>query len=160
MLPFAAALTLAANPVVPDNVDEARITLDVKDAEVHDIVRALAEVAGFQAVFDPDLTCRLTLNVRETRWGQVLDSVLNACALGYEEEGTVMRIARRSQIAMEAADRRRLAEIKQQTRSRRVERFRLSYARAREMAPIVKRFLSARGEVVHDERTNTLIIID
>ena len=37
---------------------------------------------------------------------------------------------------------------------------RLSYARAQELAPIVKRFLSPRGEVVYDTRTNTLIIID
>ncbi len=42
----------------------------------------------------------------------------------------------------------------------RVERFRLSYARAQELAPLVKKLLSERGEIVVDARTNTLIVID
>ena len=56
--------------------------------------------------------------------------------------------------------RRRLAEEKRLSGPLRAERFRLSYARAAEVAPLVKRFLSPRGEVALDERTNTLYVID
>jgi type II secretory pathway component HofQ len=38
--------------------------------------------------------------------------------------------------------------------------YRLSYAKAAEMAPLVKKFLSPRGEVIFDARTNTLIVTD
>jgi type II secretory pathway component HofQ len=41
-----------------------------------------------------------------------------------------------------------------------VSAFRLSYARAAEMAPIVKRLMSPRGDVLFDARTNTIIIVD
>jgi type II secretory pathway component HofQ len=37
---------------------------------------------------------------------------------------------------------------------------RLAYAKARELAPVLSKFLSARGSVVFDERTNTLIVTD
>ena len=36
----------------------------------------------------------------------------------------------------------------------------LAYGRARDIAPILEKFLSPRGSVVFDERTNTLIITD
>jgi type II secretory pathway component GspD/PulD (secretin) len=154
------ALIALAAFAYPGDVPEARVTLDVKNVEVRDVVGALMEVAGFQAVFDSGLSCRLTLSVHEMRWSEVLLSALDACAFGYEEEGTVVRIARRSQLTSETAERRRFSELKARNRSRSVELFRLSYARAREMAPIVKGFLSESGEVVYDERTNTLIIIE
>jgi type IV pilus assembly protein PilQ len=149
-----AALAVAAEK------PEARVSIDVKNADVRDIVGALIEVAGFQAVYDPGLSCRLTLSVRELQWIQALQSSLDACGLGYEEHGSVVRIAKRDQLTSEAANRRRLAEQKAAARSRHVELFRLSYSRARDMAPVIKGFLSDRGEVVFDERTNTLIIID
>ena len=38
--------------------------------------------------------------------------------------------------------------------------YRLSYAQAAELAPLIKKFLSPRGEVIFDARTNTLIVTD
>ena len=37
---------------------------------------------------------------------------------------------------------------------------RLSYAKAAEVAPLLKRFLSPRGDVTYDARTNTLFVTD
>ena len=59
-----------------------------------------------------------------------------------------------------AAERRKFEEERRLAAPPQVSYQRLSYARAQELAPIVKRFLSPRGEVVYDTRTNTLIIID
>jgi UDP-2-acetamido-3-amino-2,3-dideoxy-glucuronate N-acetyltransferase len=39
-------------------------------------------------------------------------------------------------------------------------RFAAPYARAAELAPLIKKFLSPRGDVVYDNRTNTLYITD
>jgi endonuclease/exonuclease/phosphatase family metal-dependent hydrolase len=72
---------------------EARVSLDLKDAPAVDIVRALAEAGGFQVVFDPGLTCRLTMKLNEARWRSVLDATLSACGLGREEEANVLRVA-------------------------------------------------------------------
>ena len=40
---------------------EARVSLDVKDGAVRDVVGLLAEIGGLQVVFDPDTDCKLTL---------------------------------------------------------------------------------------------------
>jgi type II secretory pathway component GspD/PulD (secretin) len=65
-----------------------------------------------------------------------------------------------ARLRAEVSERRRYEEERALTGRRSVSAFRLSYARAAEMAPLVKKFLSPRGEVVYDSRTNTLIIID
>jgi type IV pilus assembly protein PilQ len=153
----AAAPAARAETAAPE---EARISLDVKDADLVDIVRVLADVAAFQVVFDPGINCRLTLKLREVRWSAALDASLKSCGLAQEEEGGIVRIAPASRLAAEADDERRLKEARSSSREPHVATFRLSYARAQEMAPLVKRLLSPRGDVVYDTRTNTLIVID
>jgi type IV pilus assembly protein PilQ len=140
--------------------EEARVSIDVKDAAIQDVVRLLAEVGAFQVVMDPGVTCNLTLKLKEVRWPQVLESALRSCSLAYEEDGGILRIAPAGRLIEEAEARRRLAEAREAGRSRSVFLKRLSYARAEELAPIVRKMLSPQGEVVYDSRTNTLIIID
>jgi type IV pilus assembly protein PilQ len=138
---------------------EARVSLDLKDAPVVDIVGVLAEAGGFQVVFDPGVSCRLTMKINETRWRAVLDTALAACGLGREEEGDVLRVASLSRLREETAARRRLDEERRAASAGRVESFRLSYARARELAPLLERLVSPSGRVTYDARTNTLIVV-
>jgi type IV pilus assembly protein PilQ len=139
---------------------EARISLDVKDADVVDVIRLLAEVGSFQIVIHPGISCKLTMSLKEVSWPTVLDLALKTCGLGQDEEGDVVRVAKVAQLTAEAAERRKFDEERRLAAPQQVSYQRLSYARAQELAPIVKRFLSPRGEVVYDTRTNTLIIID
>jgi type IV pilus assembly protein PilQ len=161
LIASALILGLAAAPAPAATGDqEARISLDVKEADVVDVIRLLAEVGSFQVVIHPGISCKLTLSLREVRWPTVLDLALKTCGLGQDEEGGVVRVAKVAQLTAEAAQRRKLDEERRLAAPPQVSYQRLSYARAQELAPIVKRFLSPRGEVVYDTRTNTLIIID
>jgi type IV pilus assembly protein PilQ len=155
-LAVAAALALGSPAQAEER--EARVSLDLKDAPVVDVVRVLAEAGGFQAVFDPGITCRLTMKLTGARWRSVLDTALSACGLGREEEGDVLRVAPVSRLREEAAARRRLEEGRAAAPSGRVASFRLSYARAQEMAPLLQRLVSPAGRVTYDARTNTLIV--
>jgi type II secretory pathway component HofQ len=159
-MPAPLATLLIAAVVAAPASPEAQISLDVKDAPVVDIVSALAEVGRFQVVFDPAPPCLLTLKLAEVRWRIALEEALRACRLGIEEEGAVLRIAPVDRLKAETEDRRKLAEERARSGAHTVSAFRLSHARAAEMAPIVKKLLSPRGDVVYDARTNTLIIVD
>jgi type IV pilus assembly protein PilQ len=151
---------LAAGPAVPDPTAETRISIDVKETSIVDIVRVLAEVGGFQVVMDPGVSCNLTLKLKEVPWPTVLDVALRSCRLGYDEQHGILRIAPVDRLAAEHAAERKLDEEKRLNRPLRTIRYRLSYAKAEQMAPILKKFLSPRGDVVVDARTNTLIITD
>jgi type IV pilus assembly protein PilQ len=121
-----------------------------------DIVQALAETGGLQAIFDPGISCRLTMKLPGARWRSVLDTTLSACRLGYEEEGNVLRVAPLARLQAEAAARRSLSEERRS--SGRLATFRLSYARAQELAPLLQRLLSPTGRASYDSRTNTLVL--
>ena len=138
---------------------EARVSLDVKDGAVRDVVGLLVEVGGMQVVFDPDVECKLTLKLHETRWQTALETTLRACGLAQEQEAGILRVAKPSRLAEEAAARRRLNEERSQGGEARLETFRLSYARAEAIAPLVRSRLSPRSQVTWDSRTNTLIVI-
>ena len=138
---------------------EARVSLDLEDAPVVDIVSVLAQVGGLPVVFDPGISCRLTMKINEARWRSVLDTALSACGLGREEEDGILRIASVSKLRQEAEARRKLDEERQKAPVGRVECFRLSYARAQEMAALLQRTLPPTARVTYDARTNTLILV-
>jgi type II secretory pathway component GspD/PulD (secretin) len=137
---------------------EARVSLDVKDAPVTDIVRVLVEAAGFQAVFDPGIDCKLTMKVNAALWRSLLDTALGACALGVDEEADILRVASVAKLRAEAAERRRLNEEKAQRPAGRLAMFRLSYARAEKMAPLLEKMLPPQARITYDTRTNTLLV--
>jgi len=151
---------IAAAAPAASRDDEARISVDFKDADVVDIVRLFAEVGGFQVVVDPGVSCKLTLKLNEVRWTSALDVALKSCGLGRDEENEIVRVAPLARLAAETAAQRKLDEEKSLSGPLQMRTYRLSYARAAEMAPIIKKFLSPRGEVIFDSRTNTLIVMD
>lgn len=151
-------LVLALGLAAPST--ETRISIDFKDADVLDVVRLMSEVGSFQVVVDPGVSCKLTLKLKEVPWDAALDVILRSCGLGQDTDNGIVRVAPVAKLTEEAAARRRLAEEKSLDRPLRTTRYRLSYAKAAELAPLIKKFLSPRGEVVVDPRTNTLIITD
>ena len=153
------AATLTLGSAAGGEEREARVSLDLKDAPVVDVVSVLADVGGLQVVFDPGITCRLTMKLNGARWRSVLDTALSACGLGREEEGDILRVATASRLKEEAAALRRLDEERRMAPVGRVESFRLSYARAEQMASLLKRTLPATARATYDSRTNTLILV-
>jgi type IV pilus assembly protein PilQ len=149
------ALLASSNPEA-----EARISIDVKDAAAVDVVRMLAEVADFQVVFDPGISCALTLKLTGVRWQKALELTLTSCGLGQEGEGRVLRIAPAARLIEESAAQRRLEEERSQRGPTLLTLYRLSYARAEAMAPLLKRWLSPRAVVTYDTRTNILLVVD
>jgi type IV pilus assembly protein PilQ len=160
---WAAAILVTAHfasAADPETAGEAKVSVDFKDADIRDVVRLMAEVGDFQVVVDPGVACRLTLKLKDVRWDTALDLALRSCGLAYEAENSIYRIAPAAKLTAELAERRRLEEQRSLNRPLRTVRYRLSYARAAELAPLIRKFLSPRGEVVYDTRTNTLYITD
>ena len=151
----------AAAPAAPSPAPaETRISVDFKDADILDIVRLMAELGEFQVVAHPGIACKLTLKLTEVPLDTAFDLALKTCGLGFEESSGIYRVAPRAVLTAEHAEARKLAEERKYNRPLKTRMYRLSYARAAELAPLVKKFLSPRGEVIFDARTNTLIVTD
>src|SRR5262245_35088761 len=83
---------------------ETRVSIDVKDVSIVDMVRLLAELGGFQVVIDPGVSCSLTLKLTDVPWPRVLDTALRSCRLAREEDNGIVRISTVARLTQEASD--------------------------------------------------------
>jgi type IV pilus assembly protein PilQ len=111
-------------------------------------------------VLDPNVKGTLTIVLDDVPWDQALDIVLKNNSLTRQLDGNVLRIATVETLKKEADNRRAQVESEALAVERvTMTRF-LSYAHSKDVVPALKGFLSKRGTVVADERTNALIICD
>lgn len=136
------------------------ISVNLKDVDLKDFFRLIHEISGLNVVLDPSVHGTVTLVLDEVPWDQGLDIVLRNNGLTKEIDGNVLRIATQDTLRREADQRRDLlkaeADAVEPVTVTRV----LSYAQAPTMVTTVKKFLTSRGDVFADIRTNTLIIRD
>jgi len=136
------------------------ISVNLKDVDLKDFFRLVHEISGLNVVLDPNVKGTLTIVLDDVPWDQALDIVLKNNDLSRQLEGNVLRIATVETLKKEAESRRAQVEAEALAVEKvSVTRF-LSYAHAKDVVPTVKNFLSQRGDVISDERTNALIIQD
>jgi type IV pilus assembly protein PilQ len=134
------------------------ISLKFKDADLRDVILFLADFAGLNVIFDPEVRGTVTCNLQEVPWDQALEIVLRQNKMGKVIEGNVLRIAPVASLSREDEDLRKLKESKELAGPVQVKTITLSYSKARDVQSLLKSKLSRSGEIVIDERTNTLII--
>src|SRR5688572_27106811 len=126
---LAGVLLLLAVPAVlalpADPHGEAKVSVDVRDADIRDLVLLMAEVGSFQVVIDPGVACKLTLRLKDVPWDQALDLSLRSCGLGADADNGIYRIAPTPKLAAEMAERRRFEEERRLNRPLRTVRYRL-----------------------------------
>jgi type IV pilus assembly protein PilQ len=136
------------------------ISVNLKDVDLKDFFRLIHEISGLNVVLDPNVHGSLTVVLDDVPWDQALDIVLKNNDLARQLEGNVLRIATVETLKKEADARRAQLESEALAVEKvTVTRF-LSYAHSKDVVPTVKKFLTQRGDVISDDRTNALIISD
>jgi type IV pilus assembly protein PilQ len=136
------------------------ISVNLKDVDLKDFFRLIHEISGLNIVLDPNVKGTLTLVLDDVPWDQALDLVLANNGLDRKLQGNVLRIATVDTLRNEAEAQRAKNEAEALSVPKVTVTHFLSYARASEVVPTVKRFLSQRGDVIADPRTNAVIIQD
>jgi len=136
------------------------ISVNLKDVDLKDFFRLIHEISGLNVVLDPAVKGTLTIVLDEVPWDQALDIVMQNNSLDKQLNGNVLRIATRATMKNEAESQRDLekaqAEATPPVTTTRV----LSYAKASTMSATLKKFLSSRGDILFDDRSNQIIIRD
>ncbi|MHB8412904.1 MAG: type IV pilus secretin PilQ [Candidatus Acidiferrales bacterium] len=138
----------------------APISVNLKNVDLQDFFRLIHEISGLNVVVDPGVKGTLTLVLDNVPWDQALDIVLKNNDLDKQLDGNVLRIATKATVKKEAEEAKDLAKAQVEAADLVTTTRVLSYAKATELAGTIKKFLSPRGDVLADSRTNTLIISD
>lgn len=137
------------------------VSLQFQNADLRSVLRTFAEISALNLVLDPEVAGTVDVALTDVPWDQAFDTILRANRLGYEVEGTIVRIAPLASLAAEAQQRRTMTEEAALAGELVVRTRELEHAQARELAPLVtEAALSMRGQVQIDARTNTLILTD
>jgi type II secretory pathway component HofQ len=68
------------------------ISLDLKDADLKDVLRTFAKLARVNIAIDPEVKGSVTVRLHDVPWDQALDVILQVNGLGCVLEGNVLRV--------------------------------------------------------------------
>jgi type IV pilus assembly protein PilQ len=160
-----AGTTVAVAAQATGNCTTGRYTgepfgMNFKDLDLKDFFRLIHEISGLNVVLDPSVKGSVTIVLDDVPWDQALAIVLDNNGLACTLQGNVLRIATLDTMKTEAEARRAQQEAQALAVPKQTITRYLSYGHARDAMPVIKKFLSARGDVVADERSNALIVED
>ncbi|HEY8715745.1 MAG TPA: type IV pilus secretin PilQ [Candidatus Acidoferrum sp.] len=136
------------------------ISVNLKDVDLRDFFRLIHEISGLNVVLDPAVKGNLTIVLDEVPWDQALDIVLQNNGLDKQLHGNVLRIATRDTLKKEAETQRDLEKAQAEAVAPVTVTRVLSYGKSSTMKDTLKKFLSVRGDILSDDRSNQLIIRD
>jgi len=156
----------------------SRLTFNFQDIPVRSALQLIADEAKLNLVASDSVGGSVTLRLVNTPWDQALDVILRAKGLDKRRSGNVIWIAPQQELAsyeQSLADARQKAEDNAELVADYIP---ISYGKAEDIAKLLTQgsmtggggsgggagatrgFLSPRGSVSFDERTNTLLIND
>ena len=160
-----------------------KLSLNFQDIDVRALLQLMADFTDFNLVASDGVDGKITLRLEQVPWDQALDIILKSKGLDKRINGNVMMVAPAADIA--ETERLQVEANKQieELAPLRTEYIRVHYADAKELFDLFKNsqgdgsgsssasgddtdgssagsILSARGSVIVDERTNTIILTD
>jgi hypothetical protein len=129
-----------------------RISMDLKDADIGNVLRMLAFETGMNIVAGPNVTGKVTVALRDVPWDEALRVILAAHGLSYRVEGSIIRVNTPEELVKMAE-----AEAASPVGT---EIITLRYATAASLKASFESMISDRGQIQVEPRTNSLIVTD
>ena len=153
------------------------VTFNFQDVPVRTVLQLIAEESNLNVVAADTVQGNVTLRLVNVPWDQALDLVLQAKGLDKRQSGNVVWVAPQSEIAKYEQDKAE-ARVKLENSAEMItEYIPINYGNAEDIAKLLtddakngkggggtgesqRGFLSPRGSISFDRRTNTLLVID
>jgi type IV pilus assembly protein PilQ len=157
----------------------SRVTFNFQDIPTRSVLQLIADVSDLNIVVADTVQGNVTLRLINVPWDQALDIVLQAKGLDKRRRGNVIWVAPQKEIAdREQAIAEAMAKM-EDTEPLVSDYIPISYGKAKDIVDLMtteaqtgggaagsgaaaptRGFLSARGSVTYDDRTNTLLVSD
>ncbi len=140
------------------------ISLNFQDIKVRSVLQILAQFTGLNIVTSDTVNGSITLHVENVPWQEALAIVLQTQGLGKKKLGDVIYIAPIKEIAEQEKTELEAQQQLQDLGALSSSLLQINYSKAADIAALLKAqggsFLSSRGNVSVDARTNTIWIQD
>ncbi|MGB9720084.1 MAG: secretin N-terminal domain-containing protein [bacterium] len=152
--PVASVSTETPPPVVPTSRPPVSITgrpisIDLENADILTVLRALSEYAGVNIVAGKDVKGTVTVRLHNVPWHQALEIILRAAGYAYREDPGVIRVDTADNLDKQDFDLPLISNI-----------YKLEFANPGEMLNKITAMLSPKGKANVDERTNSVVVTE
>ncbi|WP_196800207.1 MULTISPECIES: type IV pilus secretin PilQ [unclassified Thioalkalivibrio] len=142
-----------------------RLSLNFQDIEVRSVLQLLADFTDLNIVVSDTVGGNITLRLNNVPWDQALDIILRARGLDKRMDGNVLYVAPSQEIAARERQEMETQRDRQELEPLRTEFVQINFAQAEQIASLIRggdggQFLSERGSITIDTRTNTLLVQD
>ncbi len=141
-------------------MNRKRITIDLRDADIHNILRLIADEGNVNIVTNQLVAGSVTLRLRSVPLDEALAIILRSNGLGWEQQGNIIRVAPMTVFEAESKARIDAYVQSQGLEPLQVRLIAVNYAEASKLGEILGGLLSARGKVKVDDRKNALVVTD
>lgn len=141
-------------PVVPTerapvSVVGRPISIDLENADILTVMRALSEYAGVNIVAGKDVKGTVTVRLHNVPWHQALEIILKAAGYTYREDPGIIRVDTADNLDKQDYDLPLSSKI-----------YKLEFANPAEMLNKIQAMLSPKGKANIDERTNSVVVTE
>jgi type IV pilus assembly protein PilQ len=91
-LPVRPAPSKAPPKIADSRYEGETISLDLKDADIKDVLRTFGKLARINIAIDPDVRGSVTVRLHDVPWDQALEIILRINGLGSVLEGNILRV--------------------------------------------------------------------
>jgi type IV pilus assembly protein PilQ len=137
-----------------------RITIDLRDADIQNVLRLLADEGNLNIVASDAVSGTITLRLRSVPLDEALTIILRSKGYGWVQEGTVLRVAPLEDFEDEYERYLERMQLEAGLEPLQVRLITLNYGLAGQMRLVVNSMLTSRGTAVPDLRSNTMVVTD
>ncbi len=140
-----------------------RISINVRDIPVADLLNMIADTSGFNIIIDQavNTTAPLTLTLTNVPWDQALDTVMSLSKLIAQKNANILIVKTLGVATKEREEELAAAKLKEGLEPLVTRVFLINYAGLTEIEKIIKDYITKdRGAIQLDDRTNSLIVKD
>ncbi|WP_127715227.1 type IV pilus secretin PilQ [Halobacteriovorax sp. HLS] len=139
-----------------------KITFNIKDLPVADILNMIADASGFNIIITDDIKklAPLSLNLTNIPWDQALDTILGLNKLVAKKNGVILMVTTYEKAAQEQEQEFKAKKLKEKEVPLLTKVFPISYATTQDLIKILEGYITERGKLNEDVRTNSLIVKD
>jgi len=95
---------LAAAEEIKKVIQTDNITLDFKDADIHNVLKIMSQKSGINIVATPDVIGTITIKLVEVPWDRAMDVILKSNGFGYQKQGNVILVTKLENMSKIQAD--------------------------------------------------------
>lgn len=160
VVPASAQSGSAMSQVGMQRTGSGTFSLDVTNADLRTVLRAVSEFSGRNIVMGTNTKATVSIQLRNVAWQDALKAVLRSSNLDYTEDGAIIRVDDASRLNQEKVEREQANARTMELVPLETRIIKLNYANAQEMGAPLMPGLSKRGSVQVERRTNSLIVTD